>query len=509
MRRKRKLKITPSELMLCVWIFFFSGACQGEQREPSPNEDLEGSSIIVEGSSTSLDPLGLSVPTSEQRVLARMGAEVVTVADFERMIRQRALVQGVSPEIMAPLELRDTPEFVLQVADSVFQQRRLLTEATRLELLPTQQEILDAWQSHPSLANLYETDPSSAALGSSREEVAEFVQVEMVHDRWVELVIERFSEEDLWTVYHWQNETVLFEAFRIPNIPTSEEVESFITSPPSIDWFETVYQDEQHRFEHPEAVDVTFVRYPLEATSDANAVESAEQSFEQIHRAVQTGADVETLLAQLGRPDVTTGRMERVVSRQLPGAFELVGSQVSPIQRDEEGLLFYWVLNRYDPYVRPLDHILRREIAYEHLSHQAPLPAPTALAEQLISLLETSDADVDPLLTSNPGIRRLQLGPMRFQDDGFVSGIGHAPELHEALFSLTEQRPVAETFFHLGSRLNVVRILSHVVPTREQFDQELESFAAAHFEMVRATAWETFWLQQTLQENIELVEPLP
>jgi hypothetical protein len=109
------------------------------------------------------------------------------------------------------------------------------------------------------------------------------------------------------------------------------------------------------------------------------------------------------------------------------------------------------------------------------------------------------------------GLEILRPDPLRRRPDGYVPGIGAAPELVAAAFTLSEQQPSDPTLHSADEHVFVlIQLLERKSPT----DAELEQALAATRERIlqqRRAAAEEAWLERLrdeLTERDELVYDL-
>ncbi|MBN1944073.1 MAG: peptidyl-prolyl cis-trans isomerase [Bradymonadales bacterium] len=447
---------------------------------------------------------------ADDLLILTMGSQRVTLGEIRRTFLASQLMRGRPLEEVARLTLPDDPYELMRWGEQVLARRRLLREGETLGLLPGREEILEIWRGNPSLGPMASRSsmewPEELArqLGLEVEDLFDLVSAAQVYPRWLDRVTADIPPEDLRSHYFYLHRTVTIDVVEILNLPTSEEIEAFLARLPQPDWAERTYQDHIGLYTEPESADVRIVRIRLAPDASPEQVASAQDAIDQLRAEVETGADMVRLSREVSEDPARQrgGLMTGVVRPQFPAAFEIAPQGLSPVQRDEHGLYFFRVENRYPARPRPLDHLLEREMAAATLGSRVILPGPAALAEQVLSGLR---AGQDPNRWSGERtilVRRLE--EVRREPDGMIPSIGVSQELQAAIFALTPQEPVVDRPFLVNSSLFVVRLVTRNDQEESDFQADRARFEEEYRRMRRAVAWDDFWGRCREEEPIEV-----
>lgn len=449
-------------------------------------------------------------PLDPERVIASMGDQQVSLADIDRLIRRRALMGGIPPERLAPDGWERNPYFLWTACDAILQERRLLDEGGRLALLPDLDQLLAAWEAHPALA-VYKGDSLDhveaelrEAAGLGVDDVYAMLRAEIVHDRWLEVVLDRVTEDQLRAEYLWRNRTVTIDAVAIPNAPSDGELRAFLAEPATRELIETTYRDHPSRYTRSASADVEYVRVRLPRDASDEQLERARSRIDELRARAVAGAAFNALdLDDAGDPPAeSTAIRQRVVERQLPTAFQLVDGEIGPAERDDFGFVFHRVQRRYSAELRPLDEILSREIGSTYLARNHPSARVLAVARELLTAMRSGDEAVVDRLVDESAISRRSIGPVRREDDHHIAGIGRSEALAEAVFSLAEPgQAIAEPVL-VESSIYAVRLIERRDPSADDFERDRETFEAELQQIIRSTAWDAFWAEAVAAEPI-------
>lgn len=425
---------------------------------------------------------------------------MVHLSDIDRAIRQRALLRGVGvDEVVSPSERRRS-EFLYAVSDSLLQDRQLLSVGERLELIPSETDVAAALESHPDLSRLtLMAPPARAQLLSQYDlgeaDIAHLVITEIVHERWLDLVSDRVTEEQLRREYIERNTTRTVRVIQVPNIPDNQDVANFLQSPPTVDWFDTYYRDHLSSYRLPASRDVRIVGVRVANDASEAQREEARQRITQLRERVLAGEDMVSMsIDESDHPVATRGGVQlRAVTRQLRVAFEIEVGEVGPVTEDDFGLAFHRAEAAYEAEHRPLDDTLKREIAAIHLGRTEPQPGPSAVAARLLDALRVGDEGAISALAAEHLTTSEVIGPMTRDPAFMVVGVGTSEELHNEIFSLTADRPAASRVFLVGGRLCAVALQDASNPGEAEFLEARDTFEEYYRGLVRRSAWDVYW----------------
>jgi hypothetical protein len=433
-----------------------------------------------------------------------MGTIEVTGDDVDLAIRRRAMMRGVPVGVVAPPNVAGDPDFVRTLAVEILQNRELLVTGERLELMPSLDEILSAWQEHPQLRELYlpDLDEVDARLaqweGLSTPDIYYLLRLELVMERWLQQVIERVTEGQLQEAYRWRNDTLELRVVEVPNLPSVETIDAFIEAPPEPDYIESFYRSHPGRFAQPAAADLRIVRVLVAQDADDGEEAAARRRIELLLEEARAGGDLVAMsIDRSDDPAAQSGGLRpRVTRRQLPAALDTPPGELSDVERDRYGLFFFRVEARYPHSRRSLDSSVAREIASRYLSRNVETDEARTIAEAVIVVLRAGNEDELERLRREHHLIDRVIGPIRQEEDGMIPGIGTDPELLGRLFDLTPADPVLSAPELVDGRLIAVRLEERRVPTPDDYDRDSGAFRESYIQRIRGTAWDAFWAER-------------
>ncbi len=443
------------------------------------------------------------LPTEVARVeVLALDGVILTADDVYRAVRRRSMLRGTPIAQIVPEGWTHDPLFLIDVATSIFQDRALLAEGERLGLLPSGAQIEAAWSEHEDLA-LYRRDDEAdtddvlrTLFDLEREDLYEMLRLEWAYEQWLGQVFEHMVETRLEEEFYFRRRTVTVRMIRVPNLPSDEAIEALLEAPPTPSWLSDQYQPRLPNLRLPGTVDIRIVGAATRARIDRLSQEAAE------------GADlVEMSTTRSEHPAAERGGLVlQVIPAQRPSAFELEVGQLSEVETDRHGFSFFRVEARRAGETMPLDEALGRRIAREYLADTVAQPAPLGRARAVAAWLAVSDEAAVADLVRQHLMREQVLGPLRYEADGMVAGVGVSQTLRDALFALTPDSPVTEPVLFDGD-IFVGALIERSDPTPEDFAAQRADFLVEFEQLIRATAWDGFWQQHVAERSLEILLP--
>lgn len=449
-------------------------------------------------------------PPAPDTAIAERAGEILTFADIDRAVRQRAMLRGVPLDHLVPPGWQRDAAFLVRVADTIFQGRALRAAAERLGATPDAAALEAAWQAHESL-RLYrrDTPEATAALladlfGLAVADLHELLVDEAAHAAWVAHAREAIDDERARLDYLDRHTTIEVDVLRVPNLPTDAELQAFIAAPPTPDHFERAYASARARYAAPATRSVLRLRCagptdPARARDALSAFVAAQPARpEYPPNLVDEGGErvCETLLEPV--VGLTEAQAPEVFTAPLDGSTSVYE------QRDGD-LVVDWITGHAPASVTPLDDTVRRALAREHLAHSAPLPsALTRLSRARERLRAGDDAALQAFLAEEL-LRLDHYGPLARSDAGGMAGLGEAPGLEEALFALTPEAPILETPFLVRGDLVTARLTARTEATDADYERDREAYAAELDAAVQRSAWDAFWAAESAAAPVRLL----
>jgi peptidyl-prolyl cis-trans isomerase D len=151
-------------------------------------------------------------------------------------------------------------------------------------------------------------------------------------------------------------------------------------------------------------------------------------------------------------------------------AFALAPGTTSELVRTPAGFHLLRVEERREARSVPFEEV-RRDLAREVLAQEEAARRAREAAERLVAAIREGKSLVDAAREQRVAIERTE--PLRRRPDGFVPGLGPAPEVLVAAFALSPERPTSERIFEVGDRLVLVQQVERKSPAPEELEADL------------------------------------
>jgi peptidyl-prolyl cis-trans isomerase D len=312
---------------------------------------------------------------------------------------------------------------------------------------------------------------------------------------------------------------VLFDGSKPPEgLEVSEaEVEALLASEP--ERVRTAYDERSEEYDRPEQVRARHILVQLPEEADAEAEAAARARMDAIVKRIGEGADfVDVALESSEDPgskeeggDLGFFPRGRMVKPFEEMAFSLEPGAISEVIRTTHGLHLIRVEEKRAATVVPFEEA-QDEIARDLIRTDHSVEAARAGAEELAAAVGEGQSLVEAAREARLTLERTD--PIRRRPDGYVPGLGAAPELLTTAFALTEEQPSSPEILLLpGDKFALIQLLDRVEPSAE----ELEPLVGDERERLlteKKTQLEEIWLadrRDSLAERGKLfysLEPL-
>ncbi|HTF34783.1 MAG TPA: peptidylprolyl isomerase [Myxococcota bacterium] len=233
------------------------------------------------------------------------------------------------------------------------------------------------------------------------------------------------------------------------------------------------YQQHPDRYHVPEQVRARHILFKLAKDAPPEQVDATEKKAEAARKQLLSGADFAALARELSDDpgskekggDLGFFQRGQMVPAFDQAAFALEPGKISEPVRTDFGFHILRVEERHPAQDRTYDQV-REELARELLAEDAGRVQARKDADELLEGIRKGRTLEDVAREMKLSIQRP--GPMTRRSDGFVPGLGIAPELQAAAFAAPADEKSLPRVFELGNRLVLVEILERKEPSEDE-----------------------------------------
>lgn len=502
--------IRPRAAFVLLVLIAALGACKAEPKS-APTADAGGERTSAADVGR---PPGPRIVKDEgpmpsaQTPIARAGEFVVTVGDFDRASAV-ALLFAPDGQTDLPAERLSLPHVHITMSRALLSQKVILAELGRRGIEPTTEELHAFLRDHPRLRRFAEhlEDPVKLAerlapLEVSPEEYLRVGRTELAAKLLAEAMASEITDDEVWRAYAAQMTTRTAAIVAGKNIPTSEEIDTWMGD--HADEIDEHFRVNQSNFRSPRMVRLHIVK---PAPGDRVPDEVLERAAGLLTRGVQpqTVAKELGLQAQLDTP---------LVRGENPKAFAMKAGEVGWTASGARGAYAWKVIGFEESKLLEMTRPLRREIAATLLRTQGVVPGLDAKLRDAARKMR--DAKVDP--GDAAAVAALEADIEAIDDLSFqVSTFPQEPRLPLPNHGLAEE--VITKAFELGvgqtsdpllsrERGFVVQVLGATEASRKEFDRNRAAHRAAYVDAVKPRLV-TDWVERRMNELGTQIDPKP
>lgn len=273
------------------------------------------------------------------------------------------------------------------------------------------------------------------------------------------------------------------------------------------------YEARRDEFDRPEEVRARHILVKVEQGAPEEEVAAAREKIRAIRERLVQGADFAEVAREVSEDPGSQERggdlgffpRDRMLPAFEQAAFSLEPGVLSEPVRSGFGFHLIRVEEKRAARVVPFDEA-SRQVARDLVARDRARRAARERAEALSAAIRGGASLVEAARQQEVPIQRPD--PFRWRPDGFVPGVGPAPEVMSAAFALTEGAPSDPTLHTPGSdRFVLIQLLERQEPDAESLETAL---AEKRQELLtqRRNQLETAWLEtlrSDLRESGELV----
>lgn len=225
------------------------------------------------------------------------------------------------------------------------------------------------------------------------------------------------------------------------------------------------YEAETDAYAIPERVRASHILFRLDRDANETAADVARELAEAALARLQAGEDFAEIAVELSEDPGSRdrggdlgifGRGDRRPELEQ-AAFALEPGQLSEIVQTDAGLHIIRLDERLEAGRKSFDEVsteIARELADAELARER--------ADLISQQLATATREGQSLESAARGLELPieRPDPLRRRADGFITGLGVAPELMAAIFALTQEQPSSDRIFQAGTKLVLVQLLA-------------------------------------------------
>jgi peptidyl-prolyl cis-trans isomerase D len=236
------------------------------------------------------------------------------------------------------------------------------------------------------------------------------------------------------------------------------------------------YDERSEEYDRPEQVRARHILVRLPEDAEADAVATAQERMDAIEKRIRDGADLADVALEVSEDpgskeqggDLGFFPRGRMVPPFEEAAFSLEPGAISEVIRTTHGLHLIRVEERRAAMVVPFEEV-RDEIARDLVRRDEAVQVARERAEELASAVREGRSLLEAARQSKLSIERTE--PIRHRPDGHVPGLGAAPELVTAAFTLTEEHPSSSEIFEVqGDKFVLIQLLERTEPLAEEIE---------------------------------------
>jgi len=263
------------------------------------------------------------------------------------------------------------------------------------------------------------------------------------------------------------------------------QIEAFLAS--EAEQVRVAYDERSDEYDRPEQARARHILVQLPEDADAETEAAAREKMDAIIERIREGADFVDVALEVSEDpgskdqggDLGFFPRGGIVPLLEEAAFSLEPGAISEVIRTPSGLHLIRVEERQAALVVPFEEV-RDEIARDLLRREEAIGLARARAEELAAAIREGRSLLEVAREARLNIERTD--SIRRRPDSYVPGLGAAPELVTAAFTLTEEKPSsAEIFTVQDDEFVLIQLLERTEPAAEELealvDEERERLA--------------------------------
>lgn len=423
--------------------------------------------------------------------LARVGEYRVSLAEFEKSVRMGSLfgpnaAKGTFDPV--PPDRLATPTVHFTTTQAALSRQIVDQEIKRRGILITQPQIEAFYRSKPFPGFVWlldHPDKRPQVLESLQLSEPDFWEVgynELAHAQLTELLLAEISEDELWSAWAFDHDRVTVATVMLDNVPTSDEIDRFVEKESKA--IEAYFKANEAKYRQPMRVIVDTL---VSSKKETSRLEDAKQQL-------QNGADIMDVALKTG---LEVQQNVRLIRQENTRAFHGQPGDIGLEQTGPRGAYVWRVTGFEKSDATELNRGLRREIAAELLRTNAPTPTVARrLADarkHLASIVPEEPATFDKAQKAIEALGlSIHVGPSFSKNpNGSVPEFGLAPEVLEAAFQLTIEKPTSDVILS-RQRAFVLQLLKRETPDKTAYEADKTAWKERYMKQLKPTIVDRF-----------------
>ncbi|MFP6640501.1 MAG: peptidylprolyl isomerase, partial [Myxococcota bacterium] len=434
---------------------------------------------------------GFGPPTPSGSAVVELGHFRMDQNDFQRLrARQEQSLReqlGDSFDERAVASYLDA-QTLATLVDSVV----LAQSAYDLGLLVSDKEIQDLVRQSPSFQNesgrfdldafksyaQWEYGSEGSFLANIRQDILRQKMVSLLYDQ----ATVSSAEARQAALYGLEQVRIAYVQLDLESLPSGESLDQDVVSEfldQHRDSIQVVYDESIDRYTEPEQVHARHILVQAGSEADDETVAAAKSKIDDARERIASGEDFSEVAQQVSEDpgsrdqggDLGIFAKAENVAAIDDAAFSLEPNQASDVLRSEFGFHIVEVLERFPARTRPFAEV-GPEIARRQATEQAAAERAQNLAEVLTAEIEAGRSLEEAARAQELTLERTPLLGRR--PDGFIPGLGAAPDVLNEAFRLDLSAPSSSTVHGLGSQLVLLQLLQRFEPGPEELETAIQ-----------------------------------
>jgi peptidyl-prolyl cis-trans isomerase D len=430
---------------------------------------------------------GFQPGTPTGNAVVELGDTRMAVVDFQRVRAQQEA--SYREQLGDQFDARAAAPFLDSQALRTLVESAILVDSARgLGLLVSREEIQELVRQSPAFRNesgQFDRDAfvsyAEYEFGSQRL-FLDVVRQDLLRQKMIGLLygMASVSESEarsaaLYALEEVRIGYVSIEAERLPEAEALDDATIAAYLEANRDALQVRYDQNIAEYQEPERVRARHILVQVGPDASEEDVTAARTRIEAARARIEGGESFELVAGEVSEDpgSRTTGGDLGLFARGMnaepidEAAFSLEPGQLSEPVRSDAGFHLVQVESREPASMRSFDEV-GLELARADAEREAAGERAQALADKLSAAVAAGDDLESAVRERELTLERTSM--LRRRPDGFVPGLGGAPDVQSAAFALSMESPSSSEIFRVGTRLVLIQLLERSMPDTTALD---------------------------------------